>query len=354
VLILTWTDYVPASKRALAMAKGLSERFAKDGLVVVGAHGKDEWAAAAKPGAGEGATWLLAHDAKGEFRSYLESDADPDFYIIDRAGQLRFADIANESVASAVEMVVKESAEEAGGVNAKLAAEAAAREAELRRTRAQRGAVDLTKLPEVDFEMPSDEAFSAKWMWPPVPKDQNNALGGDPSLPVKMPLPDTGFFPARPNLKGRVVLLYFWSMDMHESYKDMVRFDLLQKQAGRNLAVVGVMSPLTQQSQDGSAPVETPEALERRVRSFLLARKLEHALMADLGGTLMQAVGLTNSATDRRWPQVAVVSSDGTLRSWGWFDDPAVQAAFDTVLRNDPGAAARRKAEEAYLKARPK
>src|SRR5437899_5198040 len=43
VLIVTWADWYQPSVRALGLAKRLSEKYAKDGLIVVAAHDAQGW-----------------------------------------------------------------------------------------------------------------------------------------------------------------------------------------------------------------------------------------------------------------------------------------------------------------------
>lgn len=55
-----------------------------------------------------GITWLIAQDGDRKLMDAFHADSFPDYYLIDREGNLRFADIANQEVDRAVEMLIKE------------------------------------------------------------------------------------------------------------------------------------------------------------------------------------------------------------------------------------------------------
>jgi hypothetical protein len=359
VLIVTWTDYIPVSKRALALAVRLAGERAGDGLIVVCAHGKDEWASAQKPEAPKGGTLLLAHDSGGAFRSAILSDNDPDFYVIDRAGQLRFADIVTDSVESAVATVCAETREQAAGLNQRLAHEARVRDTEVKRAEALRAGVDLRSLPEVPFEKPGDGAYeSAKWpKLPEDPQQQFQAQGPDDKpQPQKITIPDTGWYPAKPNLEGRVVFMYFWHPDAPQSFRSVNSLDFLQKQQGRDIVVVGVIAPLFDRTNSGteSRLEMDPEKLQKKLEDSARTRKLDHPILLDPQGTLFQATKTYYQSFQQAipLPWIAIVSTDSYMRWWGPAAMPGATGAFDRVLAVDPGVQARRKAEEEYIKAR--
>jgi len=354
VLILTWADWYPASKRAVAVASRLADTHAKEGLVVVAAHDPQGWAEAQKPAAGKDSAFLLAHDAKGEFRKALQVDQDPDFYVIDRAGQLRFADIATESVEGAIRQLLGETADTASGLSGKLAADAKAADEQRRRTDSIRQSVSLTDLPEVPFPEPGPEVYAAL-KWPAPPKDPNAQQDPNQVPPlVKLSIPEAGFKPSRPELKGRAVLLYFWHPSLHETFlKVMPRMDLLQRQKGRDLAVIGVLTPMTDSSGQVLPGDNDPAKIQQRIDDLSGGGRLGHSLLLDLQGTLL-AASRRNDTQAQALPFVAIMSSDGVMRWSGSMREPAFQAALDKVLTIDPAVNARRQAEEQYLREKSK
>lgn len=360
VLILTWADYVPTSQKAFDLAKRLAESKAKEGLVVVCAHSPKGWDEANKARAGakagEGVKLFLAHDAKGEFRSAIKSDADPDFYLIDRAGQMRFADITTESVQGAVEALLTESAGDAGKVNDKLAAERSAADAEIRKSESINQQLDYTNLPELPFTKPSPEVYQ-KAKWPKVPRDPNAQQSGDNKKPEpkQITLPgDTDFFPKKPESNGRVTLVYLWHPRYIKSFEqEMPKADLLQRQYGRDLVVVGALVvPNNSNAQQLAEDDRDPEKLRKRMQEFAKARQTKHAFVLDVSNSLYNSVA--GNQNDGPLPYYILIGTDGLAHWWSTNEAPDPTGPLLTMLENDPGVLARRKVEDEYIKARKK
>lgn len=349
VLFVTWSDWYQPSVRALNSARRLAERFAKDGVVVIAVHHKDAWAEARKPkSSAEGAQFLLAHDATGEFRSSLLASQDPNFYLVDRAGQMRFASVASESLEAAVTLLVGESADAAAGTRDRLAQEQRAREAEARRTESIRDRLDLTNIPEQPFTQPTPDEYKAA-RWPRLPRDPNAQPGSTAQEPElrQLALPDSDWYPRKPELAGRAVLVYFWHPDFFFTYENMDQFDRWQREYGRDVVFVGVLTisesiggqQLTEQQRDENR-------LKERLRAFAAARRFDHFLVFDSGGAVRGSVPSDQSGTI--YP--AIASSDRNVRWWGSQNAPDPFAALLQIIRVDPGIKARRAAEEAYIR----
>ncbi|MBX3390778.1 MAG: hypothetical protein KF691_15120 [Phycisphaeraceae bacterium] len=354
VLIVTYSDWYRPAARALTIARRAVEAYGKEGLVVIAAHNPDGWKDAAKPEAPAGATMLIAHDANGEFRSALLSAQDPNFYLIDRAGQLRFADIANESVDEAVTFLLSEKREDAASINQREAESRRAKEIAETRTASINSQSDLLRnLPELPFTAPTADQYSAA-NWPKLPSDDRGSSSGESH---KVTLPNAGWSPAQPPLAGRAALLYFWNPGIPASYEQMQRLaDLMQRQYQRDLVVVGVLTDMSSlgQRNDHMSDEErarkslTPETALQRMQEFQSARRYDHAMVVDLPGSVLKTV---TSQSEISLPYVAIVSSDGMTRWWGFIGSPEARGALDRVLEVDPGVQARRKAESDYLKA---
>jgi hypothetical protein len=356
VLICCWSDWYPAASRAMAVSKRLAEKYGKDGLVVIGVHGPQGWKDAKKLTTNvEGATLLLAHDESGEFRKALLEDQDPDFYLIDRAGQLRFADITTESVEAGVEFLLKESKEEAANINSTLTAKAKAEEAERRRAEAIRAQVDMTAIPEVPFNMPPPEAYSKdKVKWPYMPRPEGS-MPEDPNNPdplVSVTLPDTGYFPEKPNLKGKAVLLYFWHPNLPQTFQLFEPMDNLQRRYRRDLVVIGVMSPLKVRDANNQEYKldEDPAKLKQKIEEVIARQRISHYMTLDMDGSLINTVSNRNNEIILPW--VAVISSDGVMRFGGFMGQSYFRGALDKVLEVDPGIRARRAAEDEFLRSK--
>lgn len=86
----------------------LYQKFKKNGLVVLGIHtqrGAEKMADFVKK---SGITYPVAVDTKGRTVASYHVDSFPDYYVIDRSGKLRFADLANHELARAVRMLLLE------------------------------------------------------------------------------------------------------------------------------------------------------------------------------------------------------------------------------------------------------
>lgn len=349
VLIACFASWHAPSQRAWRQAVRLAEQHAKDGLVVIGAHHPEGWAEAEKT-AGPGV--LMAHDAQGEFRKALRSSSEPSFFVIDRAGQLRFAGVATSGIAEAVRVVTAETADAASTLEARLKADAQAAQREKLRSTAIRGDLDLAGLPELPYTEPPRDAFE-KARWPRFPRGQNQQEQNQQDLSRPAGLPEQGWFPKRPSTKGRAVVLYFWSQHYPETYERvMQRMDVLSRELGRDAVVAGVMTSFRGQNEEnsgGEQQARDPQEAARRFERMQQTLKLDHSQIPDLDNALLRAMPST-SQNSYPMPYAAVVSSDGVVRWAGALDHPGFRGAVDTVLREDPGIRARRAAEEAFIR----
>lgn len=367
VLLVTWVSYTPASKQAMATVKRLAEQYGGEGLVVVGVHGPQGWDGVGETAKEWGLSFPLAHDAEGKFRAAIKSDMDPDFYVIDRAGHLRYADVATQSVGEAVREVVEESKEAAADVPRLMAEREAEAAAAARRTGGIRTEIELASLPEVPFEEPTPEQYKDA-RWPALmSKEARELLGMSERTrqageePPQYPLVFTPevWHPAMPQAtKGRAYFIYMWHPEVRESYSIMGQMDLLQEQHRRDLIVVGAMIPREKLKNGGgggygSGEVEDLQKLQKKYDSFIKNRRYSHLLAADLSAS---ALGSLGQVTNNKFPIPGgmLVSSDGVIRWVGWTTRPDFQAAIDRVLAVDPGVKARREAERAFIQSRKK
>jgi hypothetical protein len=358
VLILCWNDFYPTAAKSINVAKRMAEKY-KGEVIVIAAHDKQGWKDAKKTKTEvEGATLLLAHDASNEFRSALKADQDPDFFVIDRAGQLRYADIQTESVDAALEHLVAEAKDKAAGLNSELAIKSKQEEAERRRSEAIRNKVDMTDIPEVPFAMPLPEEYDKKKVkWPPMPRDPNAPPEDpkNPDPPIVVTLPDVGFFPSKPSLKGRAVFLYFWHPDFAPTYALFEPMNALQRQHRRDLVVIGVMSPLTMQSNTGQQEYKLdadPKTLKEKIEKIMGQQNINHTMILDTDGAIFDIVKNKNNEIILPWG--AVVSSDNSLRWAGFMGLTTFRGSIDRVLQVDPGIKARRAAEDEFLRSKSK
>ncbi len=342
VLICTYSDWYQPAQRAWATARKLAATHAKEGLVLIGAFHQDGWdakreseavsSAEGKPGDKDTASIFVAHDAKGEFRKAILSDQDPDFYVIDRAGQTRFADITTESVEAAVKICLAETMDAASGIKSKLANDAANAEAEARKAGAIRSEVDLKSIPELTFVEPTADAYE-KARWPK--KDQDPSRRSDENGPKSLQLPPAGsYYKSDPKFKGRAIVVYVWSPDYRPSYeKIMPKMERLQRERGRDISVIGAMVRIEDTNNRNAKDTTPPGDL---IKKFIDEQGIEHSQTAYADGMWV--------------PYAVVASSNGVVRWEGSPNSDGFRAAIEQVLMADPGVKARREAEEAYIK----
>lgn len=352
VLLVAYNDWYPPASRALRQVRKLLESRGKDGLMVVAAAHPEGFEAAKAPKPPEGATLLVGVDKESKLREALKVDQDPAFFVIDRAGQMRYAGIAGESVEEAVDTLLAESQNDAATLNERLAEAKRKADAEARRTAAIRQRISLATVPELPFTAGTPEDFE-KAKWPELPKKENS---NEEVKAKQMSLPETGWFPSKPPTNGRMYVLYFWHPKLPITYdRIMNQAELMQKQHQRDMVVVGVLTGITSINGQNSNDEEmkkyalTPEEAEKAIRDFRSARKLEHYLIADLEGTLLKSVESDNTIPV---PYVAVLSSDQMARWWGWGGFSQFQGAIDRVLEVDPNVKARRTVEQQWLRER--
>ena len=86
----------------------LLRRFQDQGLVLIGIHADPNREKMVETFKSYGMNWPILFDPEKKIMKSLGADSYPDYYIIDRKGVLRFADLANKEVDRAVEMLLAE------------------------------------------------------------------------------------------------------------------------------------------------------------------------------------------------------------------------------------------------------
>ncbi len=360
VLVYTWTSYLPTSLRPISTLSRLDKQFGDEGLVIVGVHPATGWEDAGTQLNRRRGSFRIALDKTGAFRDGLLVDQDPDFYLIDRAGQMRFADLDTSALSRAVEILIGESEEDARTLNDRLASEQAAADEEFGRTRDIRQEVQLSDIPDLPFPEPSaDEYAAVKWTILETEEDNNRRRGQEPPAPGSMPAFDDGvFYPAKPNFKGRMTIVYFFNPKAYKSYQYLEEANRMQKAYGRDAVVMGVMTPMADPNNRSrrNAPEIDPEQWAKDFAAFAKTREPKHTLVSDIGGSFATALNANQRSRNNdggvfatgAMPYVAVVSSDGLIRFHGPAHSRWFQFMLDEVSRLDPGVNSRRAVEEMY------
>lgn len=326
VVIGTWSSWYQVSHSSLTLMQEISDKYGND-VVVVGVHHEKGWESAKKVAEGKNVKFLLAHDAQGKVRSALEVDQDPDFYIIDRAGNMRFADVVTGSVEKAVGVLVRETAAEAAALPAKMADAAAKAALEANKTRIIAGDVKPGQVIDVNFPLPDPSAYKdAKW--PEKNAGQLSATDVQGSALPK-PLGSETWISKPLKTAGRVVVLDFWATWCGPCKRAMPRLDELYKENKKDLVIMGI-------SDESRSTVE----------GFLKDHPHAYGMTIDESKTLFGSLQITGI------PHVVVISTDGIVRWQGNPLQPEFVGVVKKCIEIDPGVAARRKAELEYLKSK--
>ncbi|MEM7622838.1 MAG: TlpA disulfide reductase family protein [Planctomycetota bacterium] len=372
VVVYTFSSFLPSSLRPIVALDRLQQRYADQGLIVVGVHHPEGFADAARQVERRRGSFRIAHDANGAFRDALRVDQDPDLYILDRAGRLRYADIETGSISAAVAELIEETSVSAASLLDRRAEARRSADQAARRSASLRSRVDLASLPEIPFVAPIEADYEAV-DWPTFYEYEDRSRGRrgsgrdrEEDSPRTVELPEEGNYkPFRPTeTDGRMMMIYFWTPERgmaawNEFYDEMQSF---QREHPRDLVVVGVAVPIEQNNnrRRGSDADERDKEIEEakeRFNTFFERKPLNHTILDQIDGSgvldrVVEGSGNRRGSRDGiPLPYVALVSSDGMLRWHGVYtwDQEDFRAAFPQILRNDPGVIARRAAEEAYI-----
>lgn len=304
VVFVTWSSWYKTSHDALRIGQSLNQRLSDKGLIVVGVHHQKGYEKAAEIAQSTGVGFPYALDEQGEFRKALFSTQDPDFYIVDRAGNLRFADVQTNSVETAVNMLIDETEEAAAKARPETAAAP--------------GEDDKTAGTNSNFRQPDAAAYRAA-KWPSHNPKSNLSAGDFQGKPLPKPLGKEKYLDKKtPDRAGKVTVIDFWATWCGPCRMAMPKLDKLQKESD-DLVVIGIS-----------------DENENTVKTFLSRNKHGYAQAIDQTGSINNALKIQGI------PHVVVLSSDGVIR---WQGNP-LQGDFEQAVKDvvaaDPGVKARK------------
>ncbi len=325
VLIVTWAAWHPPSVNAVSRADRLLAALGDKGLVVVAAHDPKRYEMATKVAQDKTFKCLVAHDEGGVFRQALRADLDPNFYFVDRAGNLRFADVESDVVERAAQTLIAETPETAAAVPAAFAAAVKASKGPAVTTRAIAGS-----LQEGEFKAPPSTAYDAA-PWPAQNAGTDDvAVPGDNLQGQRVPDADTFgqtnlWLTPKPRLPGRVSVLLLSATGSPKAARVRPALAALADQYPQDLVVIAVV-------EDDL----NPGTLQRSYRE----NPPGYSVMQDRPGGIRKTAGARGED-----PLVLIVSSDGTVRWQGLASDAAFRPAVEKTIAADPGVAVRRAAQ---------
>ena len=110
VLLDFWATWCGPCINAIPHTNELAEKYKDKGLVIIGvchSKGAEKMADTAKE---KGIQYLIAADQDGKTVAAYKANSFPDYYFIDRSGNLRIADCKNGAVDQAIEALLAEPA----------------------------------------------------------------------------------------------------------------------------------------------------------------------------------------------------------------------------------------------------
>jgi len=357
VLIVTWAGWYRPSHQAVRQAQEAFARFKDKGLIVVGIHN-----AKGGEGAGESAKALSVGfpygvDADGKLRAGLKCEQDPNVYLVDRTGNLRFAQVDISAIMSAVELLVSETPEQARDLPGKLADQRAKAERERWKTRENTGNAP-GEYPEVEFKAPEEEAYTpVKWPYLVGKVERDKILEKITLTPPTMTLAEDNWSPSKPKTAGKIVVLYVFDPGEQDTLNVIEPMNRLQDKYKRDVVVVG------QAAKFGTTLINPPEEEAKKLterntgmlKTLMNLRGVNHFMQpSPFKGEQWDFSGGNNiplyGRSQREYGLAMVISTDNKVR---WLDDPyssSLGLAIEKVIEVDPGVQARRKAEDAARK----
>ncbi|MEQ9207826.1 MAG: TlpA family protein disulfide reductase [Phycisphaerales bacterium] len=227
----------------------------------------------------------IARDEGAVFASAMHTDDYPDIYVIDRAGNLRFADLEGRSLKDAVKLLTSETPESAVA-NAALQAQGIAPEAAATASSISPDAYDKAPWPEHNAGRVTANNYQGQTL--PVPMGNEEWVYGERDL------------------SGKVLVLDFWATWCGPCIRAAPMLRDLQDSYDGKLEIVGIGGT---------------EEKEKFVR-YVMKKKGNYAQMFDKDNTLYRAMGVNAI------PHVLVLSTDGVIR---WQGNP-LSSEFKQVV----------------------
>lgn len=308
ILIVSWATWFKGSYEVLGDAQAAAEKFGHMGLEVVAVHHTRGFDSAGKVLKAGNHSVRVAHDQSGAFFKALGIEgAGPDYYFVDRAGNLRFAQVERGSVNAAAELLVQETAAQAAQAKAPAP------------TSGGGGGVGGGA-----WNQPDQAAYSSA-SWPAtnrVVEAARNVQGR--KLPVA--LGQETWVGDKPDMNGRVIVLDFWATWCGPCIAVSPLLDELQTKHKEDLVIIGM---------SGQRRPGRPEDVAA-IKSFLNKKPSKYYHANDLKQNVYSSLEI------RGIPHVVVLSSDGVVRWQGNPHEPEFRKAVVGVINADPGVKARK------------
>jgi len=268
-----------------------------DGLIVLAVHPEMGWDQIQEKVDAGRVRIQVAQDPGNAFAKALGSDDAPDLYLIDRAGQLRYADIESRSLKRAVGQLLRESSEEAVA-NAKLQAEG-------KEVAASTSSKSESK-PAGAVQIPDAAYANASWPSHNNGRMSANDFQGKP-LPAK--LGNEEWLTEKKETEGKVLVLDFWATWCGPCRAASPKLEEIQREYEGKVEVLAI----------GGASDD-----ERAHKRYVFQSKKAYSNLYDPSDTINNALDVKGI------PHTVVMSTDGVIR---WQGNPLQENFKDIVAQ---------------------
>jgi thiol-disulfide isomerase/thioredoxin len=309
VLIIAWASWYTTSHAALVEAQKIADKY-KD-LIVVGVHHQNGFEKAPEFITAKAAKFPIGHDTKGEFFKALRIEAaGPNYYIVDKAGNLRFLDVEKPSLDAAAKIVSDESADDA-----------AKAEAHSKEDTKSAGETPMGG-PEVKPRVTPEDYKAVKW----PAKNKGDLAAKDfqgKALPAKFGN-EKWLAGKAPDREGKITVIDFWATWCGPCRAVMPKLDEFSKRNTKDVVVIGISN------ED-----------EATVKAFIKKTKHSYPQAIDSKSTISNALAIAGI------PHVVILSTDGVIRYQGNPGDfETLEKTVKTLVEIDPGVKARQASEK--------
>jgi cytochrome c biogenesis protein CcmG/thiol:disulfide interchange protein DsbE len=346
LVLLAWDQGDAKSVRLLPTLSRL-ERTMGQKAAFLAVHARGNWEDARHAIEAGRVPVTSAHDAEGTLFEALKADDHPNLYIVDRAGNIRCADLDPRDLNRALIELSRETPEAAKADQPRRIERLASVRALMPQTAPAgpgNGPAALPGTPErrdagggADGVAPvlravprPDPAVYARAPWPAI-----NTQGINARNIQGQRLPDTfgqeTWITERPDrpVHDHVLVFDFWATWCGPCLRASPTLDAVQQRYPDEVLVMGVSGQ--------AAGSRYPED-ERSIRAFVEQHPVSYSHLHDAQQRLYRSLAVTAI------PHVMVVSTDGVVRWQGNPLDPNFRRVVDEVVRADPYLAAQRDA----------
>jgi thiol-disulfide isomerase/thioredoxin len=288
-------------KKSMTMLSSLARYQRQNeakGLQVLVVHPESGWDKMSEKIEGGRVKVQVARDVGGAMGEALHVDGYPDVYMVDRNGQLRYADIESKSLRFAVTGLVRESAEDA--------MDSSTREQIEQSRMVRRAKADQPR------EVSDEDYLNAAW-----PEHNKGKLNAEDYQGKMLPvaLGNEQWLTERRDTTDKVVVLDFWATWCPPCRTAMPILDQLQKSHNGKIEVLAMGG----QSDDLS-----------KVRSYISGSLHTYSHLYDQNQTIYRQLKVSAI------PHAVILSSDGVIR---WQGNPLSSEfvpALEKVIEVDP------------------